>query len=392
MAQTWIPSFKKRLMLGALDLFARLTRTRGDDRPPSAKGPIERILVIELWNIGDVALAMPFLAQLRALFPQARVTLLAQPHARTILAGTDLVDEFIETQLGWSESAVRHNPLAYNWSELARVRRELKRCQPDIAFSSRMHVREHVVLALSGAARRVAFALGHGQRVLTDAIPPGDPNRHKVDEWLDLLKPFGGPVTVDAPRLKVSEAERGWASAYLAVHGASTETRLVGIHPGASIPAKRWPLERFAEVAAHVARTPDAKVLAFVAPDGYGEQLAQVPDVMSAKVNLRELMALIACCDVLVCNDSGPMHLAGALGVPTVSVFGSGIQRWFSPLGEGHRLLTVEGTAADSKAGAESVTPFDIAGVSTSEVLDAVSEVLGAMKDYPTTHTPTAQT
>jgi ADP-heptose:LPS heptosyltransferase len=80
--------------------------------------------------------------------------------------------------------------------------------------------------------------------------------------------------------------------------------------------------------------------------------------VITVKVNLRELVALIQRCDVLVCNDSGPMHIAGALGVPTVSVFGSGIQQWFSPLGEGHRVLT------------------DIAGVATSQVLDAVNAVL----------------
>jgi heptosyltransferase-2 len=363
MAQTWIPSLRKRLMLGALDLFARATRPRGNARPSDAKDPIQRILVIELWNIGDVVLAMPFLAQLRALFPQAKVTMLAQPHARTILAGTGLVDEFIETELGWSESAVRHNPLAYNWRELARVRRELKRRKLDVAFSSRMHVREHVVLAISEATRRVAFSLGGGQRVLTDAIPIGDPNRHKVEEWLELLKPFGGPVTVDSPRLNVSDAERRWATAFLAAHGASTETRIVGLHPGASIPAKRWPLERFTEVAASVARTPNAKVLAFIAPDGYGEQLTQVPGVAGAKVNLRELVALVSFCDVLVCNDSGPMHIAGALGVPTVAVFGSGIQQWFSPLGKGHNPLT----------GLETVT--------AAQLLDAVDATLRANRN-----------
>jgi ADP-heptose:LPS heptosyltransferase len=366
-----------------LFLFALFARPTGSARSLDSKSAIQSILVIELWNIGDIVLAMPFLAQLRALFPQAKVTMLARPYARAILAGTELVDEFIDTELGWSERAVRHNPLAYNWSELARVRRTLKNRQLDIAFSGRMHVREHVVLALSGAGRRVAFSLGNGSQVLTDAIPIGDPHRHKVDEWLELLKPFGGPVPLDAPRLKVSDAERQWAQAFLAVHGASTETRIVGIHPGASIPAKRWPLERFAEVAAAVTRMPDAKVLAFIAPDGYGEQLAQVPGVASAKVNLRELTALIECCDVLVCNDSGPMHLAGALGVPTVSVFGTGIERWFSPLGEDHRLLTVEKDPTESQEDGDPVKPFDIGGISTRQVLDAVIAVVVAQLDQP---------
>src|SRR3954470_22137994 len=144
MAQTWKPSFRKRLMLAALGMFARAMRAPGTPERADPTGPVRRILVIELWNIGDVVLAMPFLAELRALFPQARIIMLARPHARIVLAGTDLVDEFIETELGWSERAVRYNPLAYNWRELARVRRELQRHQLDVAFSSRMHVREQV--------------------------------------------------------------------------------------------------------------------------------------------------------------------------------------------------------------------------------------------------------
>src|SRR6476469_3992967 len=123
MAQTWIPTFRKRLMLGALDLYSRATHRGGDEKGLGSLREPERIFVIELWNIGDVVLAMPVLAQLRSLFPGAKVSMLARPHAETVLAGTDLVDEFIETELGWTETAVRRNPLGYNWSELARIRR-----------------------------------------------------------------------------------------------------------------------------------------------------------------------------------------------------------------------------------------------------------------------------
>ena len=361
-------------MLRALDLFfglplARRSRNGGPEHA-------ERILVIELWNIGDIVLAMPFLSQLRKLFPKARVAMLARPYARTVLEGTGLVDDFIDTELGWSEKSVRRNPFAYHWRELARVRRAIKRGKFDIAFSSRMHVREYVLLALSGAKRRVAFALGYGERVLTDAVPVADINRHKVDDWLELLKPFGGAVGEEHPRLKVSEYERHWAMDFLAQHFVSTEDRLVGLHPGASVPAKRWPLERFAEVATTLAQMPDTRVVAFVSPDGYGDELSRVPNVIAARVTLRELMALVERCDVLVCNDSGPMHVAGALGVPTVSVFGSGINRWFSPLGEGHRLLTSTRSGRASLDPAASVAPYDVAGVDTAEVLDALNEVL----------------
>ena len=350
-------------MLGALDVLARLAPQREHTPEVDSRGQIKRILVVELWNIGDVVLAMPFLAQLRALFPTARITMLARPYAKIILAGTGLVDEFIETELGWTELATRFNPLGYNWSELRRVRRELRSRRFDIAFKSRMHIREHLVLAMSGATRRVAFAFGQGDRVLTDAIPIGDPNRHKAADWLELLKPFGGHVEGAPARLKVNEAEGRWAAAFLAGHGISANDRVVGIHPGASAPAKRWPLDRFVQVAAAIAQRPGVKVLAFVEPEGYGDAVARVGGVIAAKVSLRKLIALVQRCDALVCNDSGPMHIAGALGVPTVAVFGSGIQQWFSPLGEGHNAL----------AGVESVT--------TAQLLDAVDATLRANRN-----------
>jgi len=378
MAQTWAPNFRKRFLLGALDVIARFTSGGGDVRPVGSDAPINRILVVELWNIGDVILAMPFLAQLRRLFPKARITMLARPHARTILEGTHLVDEFIEAELGWTESTVWFNPLAYNWKELRRVRRELHAREFDIAFKGRMHIREHLLLSISGARRRVAFAFGQGDRVLTDAIPIGDPDRHKVADWFELLKPFGGPVAEATPRLKVSESERREATAFLAEHGVASTDRVVGIHPGASIPEKRWPLERFAKVAETIANRSGVRVVAFVEPGGYGDSVADGEEVIPAKLTLRQLVALIDRCDVLVCNDSGPMHIAGALGVPAVAVFGSGIPQWFSPLGEGHHLLTVQKTQEDSEESAESVKPFDVIGVTTSQVLDALDSVLRA--------------
>ena len=364
-------------MLGALDLFARVTRLPESRKSTRSAKAVERILVIELWNIGDIVLAMPVLAQLRALFPAATITMLARPYARTVLEGTGLVDSFIDTELGWSGQSVRHNPFAYHWTELVRIGRALRHERFDIALSGRMHVRELLLLALSGARRRVAFAVADGGRVLTDAIPVGDTNRHKVDDWFELLRPFGGPTNQPRPQLSVSEGERSWANEFLAEYGVSTEHRLVGIHPGASVPEKRWPLARFAGVAQSVAKLPHTKVLAFVAPDGYGEELSQIQGVIAAKVDLRRLIALIQRCDVLVCNDSGPMHIAGALGIPTVSVFGSGINRWFAPLGDAHRLVTARGSGDRESDEAEAVIPYDVAAVATSDVLSAVNDVLG---------------
>ena len=381
MAQTWVPTWRKRLMLAMLDALALAWPPGGRGAAPLRQAPqdVKRILVVELWNIGDAILAMPFLMQLRALFPAARISMLARPHARPVLEGTGLVDDFIETDLGWTEAGTARYSLAYRWRELRRLRKELRRRDFDLAFKARMHVREHVLLALSGARRRIAFGFGQGDRVLTDPIPVGDPHRHKADDWLKLLKPFGGPVTKATARLHVSEAERKWANEYLRAHGVSAGRPVVGIHPGASIPEKRWPLDRFAAVAHSLAKRADVKVLAFVDPAGYGSSIGEGDDVITTKVALRELIALIERCALLIGNDSGPRHIAGALGVPTVAIFGSGIASWFAPLGEGHVLISGDaGSKEAGSAGQSVVEPFDVSAITVERVIAAADAALAA--------------
>jgi lipopolysaccharide heptosyltransferase II len=365
-------------MVWALDIVARVTRLR---RRPSVADTsdaeaVNRILVVEPKNIGDVILAIPFLAQLRARFPTAKTTLLAAPHAQTILKGTGLVDDFIETRLDWTEKSTRYNPLGYNWRELWRLKRELRSHDFDLAFNCSMQIREQVVMGLSGARRRIGYAIGGRDGLLTDAIAVENADRHKVDDWLLLLQRFGGAKKIAVPRLRVSGEERRWADEYLGIRGISTKDTVIGIHPGASAPEKRWPLERFAEIGRALAQRSGVRILVFVDPAGYGESLAEIEGAVTAQVGLRELVALIERCDVLVCNDSGPMHIAGALDVPTVAMFGSGIERWFAPLGEGHEALTSNSDEVlpTSHPGREGIRPP--AGITSSQVLEALDRTL----------------
>ncbi|MDQ3225498.1 MAG: glycosyltransferase family 9 protein, partial [Chloroflexota bacterium] len=318
---------------------------------------VERILVVELWNIGDVILTIPFLAQLRVMFPNARTTLLARSYASELLVGMDLVDEFLETDINPQESWLMHGPRKYNLNEVRRIRRRLRERKFDVAFQCRLHVREHVILAMSGAHRRVGYAFGPGDGVLTDAVMPNDGEGQKFADWLRLLGPFDGPLEADAPRMHVTAAERAWAEKYLVERGVSATDVVVGIHPGASLPEKRWPLDRFLEVANRLSIRPGVRILGLVDPEDYGKSLDRVHGAISAKVGLRELIALVERCALLICNDSGPMHIAGGLGVPTVAIFGAGIAQWFAPLGGGHEVVSGEGTIAE---------------IPTDAVLDAV--------------------
>jgi heptosyltransferase-2 len=338
---------------------------------------VKRIMVLELWNIGDVVLTLPFLEQLRAIFPNATITLVARPHARQILGASGLVDEWIETNLGWQNSANGWNPLVYPWRELLRLVGKLRGESFDLAFQCRPHVREYILLALSGAGRRVGSSMKGWDRLLTDRVPIDVFTSQKKESWLRLLDPFGGRRQLPPARLQAEASARDRASRFLAAREVSTEDVLIGVHPGASVAEKRWPMERFAEVVRELVRRGGTRVLVFLDPSGYGSALGEIDGAITASVDLPEVIALLEKCDLLVCNDSGPMHLAAALGVPCVAVFGSGIQQMFEPLGDGHQMVTAEPVATPNRARPKGGTSPDASRVPTALVLDAINHVLG---------------
>jgi heptosyltransferase-2 len=375
-----VTTTRSRLAHKAFNLIAKVAyrKVPPGASPPGRNDAVARVLVLELWNMGDVILAMPFLAQLRCLFPRATITLVSRPFGEELLAGTGLVDEFIPAGLDWVPA--EHISLSRKTIDLWRLARKLRQKKYDVAFSARFHVWEHLLLAASGAGRRVGFALGEQDAALTDTITLGESQQHRVEDWMRLLEPFGGAVTLQVPRLHIDESGRSWANGYLTSRGVANEDLLVGIHPGAGLVEKRWPLERFREVATATAGRPGVRVLVFAEPSGYGSELFEIPGVIQAQVGLRELMALIERCSLLVCNDSGPMHIAGALGIPTVALFGPGIEQWFAPLGEGHEILRPDQDDPRSNAPDRGQRVRDPRQIKCSQVLEAVGRAVQRLR------------
>lgn len=373
MARTWGYTRRNRLPFKAFDAvggtiahgWARIRRRAA----PRRSARIETVLVVEFWNIGDVVLATPFLAALREMFPGARVTLLGQRHAAEVLAHSDLVDEVITVDIPWTAARRRYNPIRYADAELRRVFMDIRSRRFDLAFESRMDPRAKIVLALTGARRRIGYEYGGCNWLLTDAVPITDFDRHRVQDWAALLEPFGGVSRQQPPRLAITASESAWAREWLASRGVGGGDRVVAVHPGASSSAKRWPVERFAGIARELAEWHATRVVAIEDPSGYGAELAHVPGVAAIQPNLRELLALLAEVDLLVGNDSGPMHMAAAVGTPTVGIFHPHAAREFAPLGTGHHVLTPPPAAVERGVPPQAET---LLGVTTEAVMVAV--------------------
>ena len=334
MAQTWLVEERKLRMAERADRlfrpFVPLLRRVLPPRRRSANAP-ERILVSELWHIGDVVIAMPFLAALRELFPSAKITLLAKAHARDTLANTGLIDEVVSFDFPWTFLDEDRRPTVKELLQIPGVVRRLRREAFDLAFDCSRDGRNHLLLFLSGAARRIGFAFGGGDYLLTDAVTVGSLDQHRTEDWMRLLEPLDADVPRADPRLVVSDAERRWAEAFLRRAGRSTSEKLIAIHPGGSSRLKRWSLEHFEALARIAAQETGGRILWLVDPAGTGRDSQLPPGSIVARPSLRELIALLAQCDMLVSNDGGPMHLAAALGVRTFAIYSWGKPEWWKP-------------------------------------------------------------
>lgn len=380
MARNWASSPRKTRALHVVDLLTtplaaldRLARRR----PPAglADAP-SRILVIECWQLGDAVMAVPFLRALRERFPRAHLALLCKAATRSLLEPSALVDEYVVADLPWTAFTGKYALHRYTDGTLAALIGDLRRARFDVTIDARADVRANVLTWLTRARRRIGFG-GAGSRLLTDLVPgPGD-DTHKVEDWMALLAPLGAEAAASEPRIALDPEAAASVERWLAEHRVEPGTRLVGIHPSARLAVRRWPLDRFAALARALQSRADVRVIWFVDPDGYAEELASTGDVIVAQPTLRELPVLLAACDLFVGNDSGPAHIAGAVGTPTVTIFGPQVAAWYRPFGAEHRVVQLDDVPCrpcfDQCARPEHVC---LTGIDAARVLAVVDERL----------------
>lgn len=364
MAQTWRVTPVKKLVFHAIDAIGAPFRPLLSPCPP-ADLRVANVLVVEPWHIGDVVLATAFLDALRSTLPEARISVLGKPHAEELLRHSGLADEIIVFDLPWTARDGKYNPERYESDAIRGLVARLRAAKFDLTIDARMDLRSNALTWLTRAPMRVGYAFGGGTFLLTHAIAAAPDRAHKVDDWLALLAPVKTITTAASvdralrdfkPLLRVTEEERDQARRTLESLGFGAGETIVGIHGGASDARRMWALPSYFSVAGQLAAKYGSRTLFFLEPD------ASAPspnfDGATVRTTLREMMALFTCCNVLLCNDSGPMHIADALDVPVVAVFLTGNPVWHRPYrknqevvgeGTGHDLLvapTEEGVLA----------------------------------------------
>ena len=332
----------RRLIRLAETMIRPLVLFSKDGSPPKLDVP-ERILVFDPGGLGDMVLLIPFLRNLRTHFPSSRVVLLGGPESGAFLLDQGMVEERIPIDMPWGVRLSRwkrHNPFSLSWLRFLRELWRLRKQRFDLAFSAGWggDLRGNLVIWLTGARRRVGYGYGGGEFLLTDVVEPDLARPHVANRNLHLLDRIGLPLLSHGETLTISPEDERQAAELLAQHGIGKEDLVIGIHPGAGSAVREWGDERFAEVARGAAEKFGAKILWFSDP----VKPRPVPtrlDAISLTLSFREFAAVVCRCQLFLCNDSGPMHVAAALKVPVVAVFGPQRPEWFGPYGEGHRVV-----------------------------------------------------
>jgi lipopolysaccharide heptosyltransferase II len=288
-----------------------------------------RVLVIQLKRAGDVLVTTPVLAALSEALPQVEIDFLVdKPFASLLEASPHLKNIWIyDRQKPWKTAmAIRH-------------------AHYDVIFDFQSSPRSILIGLCSGALVRAGYKVTFWGRFLTHAMKRPNHEISVTEGKMNLVKSvIGGIGKAGAREIVLTEAEKSWGARHMNVQPKGAAA--IGLIPTHRRRSRRWPAESFAQLAKSFVKE-GHRVWLFWGPgeEDYVKNIQkQVPEsVMIPKTSLREMAALLAQCRLVVTNDNGPMHLATAVHVPTITLYGPTDPIAWNPGGPLHRLIQATG-------------------------------------------------
>jgi len=311
----------------------------------------QNILVIDFGQLGDVVLSLPALRAIRKRFQHARITVAAGKATMPVVE----MSGYANATLAVDRVQLRDGSKLLAPLRIARVVKEVRRARFDFVIDLHSLSETNLLGLLSRAPHRLyARRPGRSLDLLANFRPPPPvedyrPTKHAVDRYLDVLVPLGihsdDENVARVPKLQTRADDDRVIEQMLRKEKAHmTDAPLVGVFPGAGHPSRRWPLERFAELAERLVRNDSVRIALLAGPEERGlvrEMRAVFPPrtIVFDQLTISQLASLLARLSVFVSNDTGPMHIATAVGTSVVALFNGAAPNSYVPLEARHRVI-----------------------------------------------------
>lgn len=302
----------------------------------------KKILIIRTDKMGDVILSTPVIKVLRDKYPKSYIAFMVRPYTKEIVRGNPYLDEVVIYDK-YGKHKNFFSTLKFAWY--------LRKKKFDVAFILHPTNRVHLITFLAGIPERIGYDKKLGfllTKKIKDLKILGE--RHELEYNFDILKAAGIKEASDELFMPLSECDRITISSLLSKKGITEDDKIIAIHPSASCPSRIWPAERFKEVCSRLIMKNSKIKVALISSGEHEAICRQVAEslnennyVIFSSLTLKELAALLEKSELLISNDSGPVHIAASVGVPVVVIFGrneAGLspRRWH-PRGEKNIIL-----------------------------------------------------
>ncbi|MBA3013541.1 MAG: glycosyltransferase family 9 protein [Desulfobulbaceae bacterium] len=346
------------------------------------------ILIVKTSAIGDVIHTLPALNCLRLHYPEARIDWLVEEAAsEAVLGSCALTRVLISPRKKWLK-LLRSGRLVAAWLGFREFIRELRSTEYDLLIDFQGLLKSGIFVSLARAKRKVGFGKGmeHAEGswfFLNEPIPPVDMNQHALKRELLLLEGIGLQCKDIVFHFPVGDEHRHQLEVLLKENSVDVAQPLVIINPMTTWPTKHWYSDRFAQVSDYL-QTLGVTVVFTGGPDdvfGISEIMKSMHSQginLAGKTSLKTLAALYERAALLITTDTGPMHIAAAVGLPVVALFGPTAPWRTGPWGDDHHVLRVELGCSPCLKKKCSYNHECMDKLGVDQVLAAVRTVLGA--------------
>ena len=345
------------------------------------------IAIVKLSAIGDVVHALPVASALRERYPKARLSWIVQGKCQQILEGNpDLDDIIVFDKDRWLLELPYVHKTASVLREIYRFGRSLRRAGFELAIDLQGLIKSGLITWLTGARVRIGFSADccrepASARFTNWHVTPSASDVHIVDRYLSLIRELGADVEHRRFKIHIPAEDHAYIARFLDRNKISDGCRLVVINPGAGWETKLWGEENYAALADRIISDLGGVVIFLWGPPELPmvkaiQKKMHQPSIRACPTNLKQSLALMRRARLFIAGDTGPLHMAAALGIPCLGLYGPTSPERNGPYGANHRVVQAEGVPCRGCFRRFCTQKTCMRAISVDQVMEAARQML----------------